>query len=71
MTQVERNEIKMDAKIDMLHRAGALMKPVLSPQSQDEMDAEMDDNDDDEEVDTNLVSLHSPQKIILVLMAPV
>ncbi|ESK95537.1 kinesin-like protein kif23 [Moniliophthora roreri MCA 2997] len=64
MKEVEANEVKTDAKIDMLHQSGLFGSPVKRPQQQhwssdeeeEEEDVEMsltqeDDEDDDEDDD--------------------
>lgn len=52
MLQVEQNEMKTDAKIDMLHKSGLFGKGVSKPKTRKSNISE--DTEDDEEVDFSM-----------------
>ncbi|KAF9269962.1 kinesin-domain-containing protein [Marasmius fiardii PR-910] len=56
MKEVEQNEVKTDAKIDMLHQSGLFASPIKKRQLQVESDEEEDlDEEEEEDVEMSLV----------------
>ncbi|KAJ8083705.1 hypothetical protein PM082_002471 [Marasmius tenuissimus] len=53
MKEVEQNESKTDAKIDMLHQSGLFASPVKRPQPQPQFESD-DDQDSEEEDDVEM-----------------
>jgi len=57
MKEVEQNESKTDAKIDMLHQSGLFASPVKRRQPQPQLDSdEEQDSEEEEDVEMSLVS---------------
>ena len=73
MLQVEQNELKMDAKLDMLHRASAIGIAAISPpQTQEEPSQELGDIEEEDEIERSLVSdaplQHEPTVLDLIFL---
>ncbi|KIP06938.1 hypothetical protein PHLGIDRAFT_13558 [Phlebiopsis gigantea 11061_1 CR5-6] len=55
MKQLEQHELKMDAKIDMLHRTGTIGKSAVAPRSSHEQPSEiLEDIDEADEVERSI-----------------
>ena len=58
----------MDAKIDMLHRTGAIGKPAIAPSSSQEPPSEaLDDIDEEDEVERSIVSGTPLPRLLTIL----
>ncbi|KAF5375059.1 hypothetical protein D9758_000107 [Tetrapyrgos nigripes] len=55
MKEIEQNELKTDAKIDMLHQSGLFASPVKKP-TRPIADDISEDEEDEEEIDRSLIS---------------